>query len=77
MYMHIIPSIKLQNLRKRKIHITHHCMPNSIYVCILPCTCWKSPEKACDMQFGKNVEHLSMAVSAVICFAQNNHSKLK
>ena len=32
MYMHIIPLIKLQNVRKRKIHIAHYYMPNEIGV---------------------------------------------
>ena len=36
MYTHRIPLIKSQNLWKRKIHITQHCAPNSIYGCILP-----------------------------------------
>ena len=29
------------------IDFTHHCMPNSICVCILPHACWKSCERAC------------------------------
>ena len=45
--MCIIPLIKLQNFRIRKMHIEHHHMPNSIYTYILPHTCWKSPERAC------------------------------
>ena len=41
--MYSIPfGIKLKNLRKRKIHITHHRTPNSIYMCIFPHSCWKS-----------------------------------
>ena len=29
-----IPTISLINLRKRKIHMRHHHMPNLIYACI-------------------------------------------
>ena len=47
--MSIIPLIKLQNFRKRKIHIAHHRTSNNIYACILPHVCWKSPERACKM----------------------------
>ena len=28
-----------------KIRIPHHCLPNSVYPCILPHACWKSPER--------------------------------
>ena len=47
MHMHITPWIKLQNFKKRKLHIAHRRMPNSIYSCILSHVHWKSPEKAC------------------------------
>ena len=43
----MIPLIKLQNFRKRKMDMVHHHMPNSICMCILPHACWKSPERAC------------------------------
>ena len=43
----IIPLIKLQNFRKRKIDIAHHRTADSICTCILPRACWKSPERAC------------------------------
>ena len=43
--MRIIPLIKLYNFRKRRKHIAHHRTPNSIYACILPNVCWKSPER--------------------------------
>ena len=42
-----IPLIKLSNLRKRRIFITHHRMPNGIYMCILPHAYYKSPERTC------------------------------
>ena len=45
--MRIIPLIKLQHFRKRKMHITHHCTPKSIWACILPHVRRKSPERAC------------------------------
>ena len=47
--LHCLALIKLQHFRKRKMHIIHHCTPNSIYVCILPQTCWESPERAVHM----------------------------
>ena len=34
MYIRTNPSIKLQNRRTRKMHVTHHGMPNGIYACI-------------------------------------------
>ena len=43
--MRIIPLTKLYNFRKRRIHIAHHRTPTSIYACILPNVCWKSPER--------------------------------
>ena len=46
MYVRIIPLIKFKNFRKRKMHITHHSMPRSIYARILPKACWESPERA-------------------------------
>ena len=46
--MHIYnPFSKVIDLRKGKMHIAHHCMPNCIYACILPHACVKSPERAC------------------------------
>ena len=33
------PSNKVINLRKRKIHVTHHCMPTGIYAHILSHAC--------------------------------------
>ena len=40
---------RVSNIRKRKIHIVHHLMPNSIYTCIFRHTWWKSSEKACQV----------------------------
>ena len=40
-------TIHSKNLRKTKIYITHYLKPNSIYMCIFPQACWKSPEIAC------------------------------
>ena len=37
--MHIIPLIKLQSFRKKKLHVAQHSMPDSIYACILPHAC--------------------------------------
>ena len=31
-----VRSFKVRNLKKRKIHIAQHHMPNSSYACILP-----------------------------------------
>ena len=34
-------------LKKRKIHITHLCMLNGVYACILSWAHWRCPERAC------------------------------
>ena len=49
MYMRTIPSKKLSNFRKRKIHIAQHHTPNVIYVCVLSHVNWKSRERPADV----------------------------
>ena len=47
--MRTIPSKKLSNFRKRKIHIAQHHTPNVIYVCVLSHVSWKSRERPADV----------------------------
>ena len=44
------------------MHIKQHCMLNSIDMCILPQSCWKSPERAWKVPIGPPI-YLSISLT--------------